>query len=111
MIDAIKKVMLAGVGAAAISTEKAEKALNELVEKGKISANDARETAKKIADEGKKEFDDASRTLEERFDAILRKLGRGQLDRIEKLETAVAALEIKVAALEAKESAEAEGAE
>ena len=53
MIETIKKTVLAGIGAAAVTTEKAEKALNELVEKGKLSANDAKEAAKKIADEGK----------------------------------------------------------
>ncbi|MBD5778943.1 hypothetical protein IEN85_05520 [Pelagicoccus sp. NFK12] len=103
MIDAIKKVMLAGVGAAAISTEKAEKALNELVEKGKLSATDAKEAAKKIADEGKQEFEEASKSLEDRFDSMLKKLGRGQAERIESLETKLAAVEARLAALE-KES-------
>lgn len=107
MIDAIKKVMLAGVGAAAISTEKAEKVLNEFVEKGKLSANDARDAAKKLADEGKHEFEEASKSLEDRFDSILKKLGKGQTDRIESLETKVAVLEVKVAELEAAASVEA----
>lgn len=107
MIDAIKKVMLAGVGAAAISTEKAEKALNELVEKGKLSASDAREAAKKLADDGKQEFEEASKSLESRFDAMLEKLGRGQSERIEGLETKLAAVEARLAELEGKGSAEA----
>lgn len=106
MIDAIKKLMLAGVGAAAISTEKAEKALNELVEKGKLSATDAKDAAKKLADDGKKEFDEASKSLEERFDAMLKTLGRGQSERIESLETKVSELEARLAELESKQPAE-----
>lgn len=106
MIDAIKKVMLAGVGAAAVSAEKAEKALDELVAKGKLSATDAKDTARKLADDGKKELDDASKVLEDRFDTMLKKLGRGQSERIEELETQVAALESRLAILEAKEPTE-----
>ena len=56
MIDVIKKAILAGVGAAALTKEKTEEALSDLVEKGKLSANDAKEAAKKIADDGKHEF-------------------------------------------------------
>ncbi|MBC2606766.1 hypothetical protein H5P27_12000 [Pelagicoccus albus] len=106
MIDAIKKVMLAGVGAAAVSAEKAEKALDDLVAKGKLSATDAKEAAKKLADDGKKELDEASKNLEERFDSVLKKLGRGQAERIEKLETQIALLEAKVLELEAKNAVE-----
>ncbi len=102
MIDAIKKVMLAGVGAAAISTEKAEKALNELVEKGKLSATDAKDAAKKLADDGKQEFEEASKSLESRFDSMLSKLGRGQQERIESLETKLEAMEARLAELESK---------
>lgn len=100
MIDAIKKAILAGVGAAAITTEKAEKALNELVDKGKLSATDAKDAAKKLADDGKKEFEAASKTLEEKFDGMLSKLGKGQADRIESLETTIANLEKRLAEVE-----------
>ncbi len=106
MIDAIKKVMLAGVGAAAISTEKAEKALNELVEKGKLSATDAKDAARKLADEGKHEFEEASKSLEARFDSMLTKLGRKQTERIESLETKLAAVEARLAELEKSAPAE-----
>ncbi len=112
MIDAIRKVLLAGVGAAAFSVEKAEKVLGEMVEKGKLSADDAREAARKLADEGKREFEEASRTLETKLDATLSKLGRGQGARIEVLETQVAALALRVAELEsaaAAKSASGEG--
>lgn len=111
MIDAIKKVMLAGVGAAAISTEKAEKALNELVDMGKLSASDAKETAKKIADEGKREFEEASQSLEDRFETMLKKLGRGHQERIESLETKVSELEARLAVFEAQAETPAEVSE
>ncbi len=45
--------MLAGVGAAVLTKEKVEEALGELVDKGKISANEAKETARKISERRK----------------------------------------------------------
>lgn len=59
--------MLAGVGAAVLTKDKAEEALGELVEKGKISAN---ETARKISDDGKQGFESALATLQEKFDEL-----------------------------------------
>lgn len=100
MIEAIKKTILAGVGAAAITTERAEKALNEFVDKGKISAGEAKDAAKRLADDGKKEFEEASKGLESTIDGVLSKLGKGHSDRIEQLETKVADLEAKLAKFE-----------
>ncbi len=104
MIDSIKKAILAGVGAAALTKEKAEEALNDLVDKGKISANEAKETAKKIADDGKEEFEAASAKVQEKIDELLDKMGRKHAERIKELETSVAALEARVAKLERPES-------
>lgn len=101
MIDTIKKAILAGVGAAAITKDKAEKALDELVEKGKLSATDAKDTANKIAEEGKQEFESASAKLQVKFDELLAKAGRGQKERIDALEARVAELEAQL-----KETAE-----
>lgn len=108
MIDAIKKAILAGVGAAAITREKAEKALNDLVDKGKLSASDAKEAAKKIADEGKHEFEEASKNLEKRLDGMLTRLGKGHSERIESLETKLKKLEKRLAQLEKASSADEE---
>ncbi len=93
MIDTIKKAILAGVGAAAITRDKAEAALNELVEKGKLSASDAKDAANKIAEEGKQEFESASAKLQAKIDELLAKAGKGQKERIDALEARIAALE------------------
>lgn len=101
MIDQIKKAILAGVGAAAITAEKAESALSDLVEKGKLSATDAKEAANKIADEGKEEFEAASSKLQTAFDDALAKLGRGQKERIDSLEARILIMEEKLSKAEA----------
>ena len=88
MIDVIKKAILAGVGAAALTKEKAEK--------GKLSANDAKEAAKKIADDGKHEFETAASKVQEKFDELVSKVGKKQSDRIDALETRIAELEARL---------------
>lgn len=100
MIDTIKKAILAGVGAATLTTEKAEKALGELVDRGKLTATEASEAARKISDEGKKEFDEATRKVQESFDDVLARIGRGHRERLDSLETKVGLLEARLAKLE-----------
>lgn len=73
MLDIIKKGMLAGIGAAVITKESAEKVLSELVERGKLSSAEAKETAEKIATQGRKEYENAYEALQEAFDKMLRK--------------------------------------
>lgn len=73
MLDIIKKGMLAGIGAAVITKESAEKVLSELVEKGRISTAEAKETAEKLAEQGRREYENASEALQDAFDKMLRK--------------------------------------
>jgi len=52
MIDTIKKTLLAGVGAAVVTKDKVEAALEDFVKQGKVSSGEARAMAEKIAAEG-----------------------------------------------------------
>lgn len=96
MIDQIKKAMLAGIGAAAITTEKAESALSDLVRKGRLSAEEAKEAANKLASDGKEEFETASVKLQSVLDDAMAKLGRGQKEKIASLEARILVLEEKL---------------
>jgi len=100
MIDLIKKTVLAGVGAAALTKEKGEEALGELVDKGKLSATEAKETAEKIAEDGKREFESATHQLQEKFDELLSRAGFNQSKRIDELETKIGDLEARLKTLE-----------
>jgi polyhydroxyalkanoate synthesis regulator phasin len=71
MIDALKKTLYAGLGATVVTAEKIESSLQELVEKGKLSADDARETARKISEDSKKEFEEAQSSLKSMFEELL----------------------------------------
>jgi polyhydroxyalkanoate synthesis regulator phasin len=98
MFDLLKKTALAGVGATVLTKEAVEKALGELVEKGKISSQEARETAERIAREGKAEFDSAAEKLQHLFNEMAQKAGMGQKARLDALEARVRDLEARLAA-------------
>lgn len=93
MIDAIKKTLLAGVGAAVITKDKVEAALGDFVQQGKVSATEARQMAEKIADQGRREFDTLSHDLGEKLREAWSGETRRQQARIDALEARVAALE------------------
>ena len=112
MMDVIKKTLLAGVGAAIITKDKVEAALNEFVKDGKVSATEARQMAEKIAADGRREFDAMSKELTELFRDRASKEAQQAADRIAALEARVAALEQRAsgaAGAEATDSATATG--
>lgn len=107
MIDIIKKTLLAGVGAAVITKEKVEAALDDFVKQGKVSSQEARHMAEKIATDGRREFETLSQQLN---DAIRDRFTRSDQkfqDRISALEARVAALEEERAGAKATRKSEA----
>lgn len=95
MFDAIKKTVLAGVGAAVISKDKAEEAFAEFVHRGKVSAADARKMAHKLAQQGRAEFKTVSRDIEKQVKELVEVNDAVARARIAQLEARLAALEKK----------------
>ena len=95
MIETFKKTLLAGLGAAVVTSEKVQAGLEDFVRQGKISAADARAMAEKIAGEGKREFEDVSAKFGDKVREFLAYAEHKHLPRIEALEARVAALEGK----------------
>ncbi|HET7537723.1 MAG TPA: hypothetical protein VFJ90_14785 [Candidatus Didemnitutus sp.] len=71
MIDAIKRTLLAGVGAAVITKEKAESALGDLVARGKVTTQEARRVAERLARDGRREFDSVSADISTALEQIV----------------------------------------
>ena len=93
MKDFIKRMMLFGIGLAAMTREKIEEFVNELVKKGEVSEKEGKEMVQELIDKSKKVRKDLEGKMEEVAAATLKKLHiptRGELDelkeRIEKLE-------------------------
>jgi polyhydroxyalkanoate synthesis regulator phasin len=95
MIEAFKKTLLAGLGAAVVTRGKVMDSLDDLVKQGKISAADAKAAADKIATEGRKELDKAGTALGERAREFLAYADGQYVKRIDALEARLAALEGK----------------
>ena len=105
MIDAIKHTLYAGLGATVVTVERIEAGLQDLVEKGKISAEEARETAKKISEDSKKEYKDARKSMESAFEDMLKDAPVARTRDLEALKKRVSALEKELKELK-KDSAE-----
>ncbi len=97
MIDLLKKTLLAGVGAAVITKDKIEGALDDFVRQGKVNASDARIMADKIAEQGRKEFDELAGDLNEQICGVLDRKTSDQDARIAALEERIRVLEAAMA--------------
>jgi polyhydroxyalkanoate synthesis regulator phasin len=95
MIETFKKTLLAGLGAAVVTSEKVQAGLEDFVRQGKISATDARAMAEKIAGDGKREFEEVSAKFGDKVRELLAHADQRHLPRIEALEARVAMLEGK----------------
>jgi len=94
MLDVVHKTFLLGLGLAAITRDKIDAHVKELVEKGKLSEKDGRELAQEMlekSDEMKKDFQEK---VEKCVEDTLQKLNiatksdiEALADRVEKLET------------------------
>ena len=86
MINAIKKTLLAGLGAAVVTKEKVEAGLADLVSQGKLSAEDARAFARKLARDGRQEFAGLSDEVGEKLHELALKSAREGQTRLRQLE-------------------------
>jgi len=96
MIDLIKKSLLAGVGAAVVTKEKVEHALQDYVRQGKVSASEARAMAERIAEQGRQEFDQLSSQLGDKIREFTKRSDEATQARLAALERRVQDLESRV---------------
>ena len=98
MIDTIKKTLLAGLGATVITAERVEKAMGELIEKGKINAEEAREVANKVVEQGKEEWENSRQDLAETINDFLKEANVATRDALNELSERIDQLEERLAA-------------
>jgi len=85
--------MFAGVGAAVITKDKVESSLQEMVEKGKMSADEAKDLSQKIIQAGEKETEQAKNEATRLFTDMLNRAQVVTIDQLEALEARVKELE------------------
>lgn len=100
MIDMLKKTFLAGLGATVVTAERVESVLDDLVRKGRLSADEARDVASRIAAESKQEYADVRGNLGQLFDEMLGKANVATKSDIAVLERRLASIEAAIKAIE-----------
>ena len=98
MIETIKKTLLAGLGATVITAERVEKAMSDLIEKGKINADEARDVANKIVEQGKEEWENARQDMASTINEFLKDANLATRDELDELSKRLDELEGHLAA-------------
>ncbi|MFZ9839203.1 MAG: phasin family protein [Opitutaceae bacterium] len=102
MIDSLKKTLLAGLGAAVVSKDKVEAALDDLVRQGKVTSAEAKDIAEKLVAEGRREADALGQEVGEKLKSAFAGIDQRAQQRLDALEARVAALEQAAAAATAQ---------
>ncbi len=68
LLDAVRKVLLASIGAVALAQEEVEDFINKLVERGEIAEKDGRKLMKEVMERRKKSAEKAAEKAEETLD-------------------------------------------
>lgn len=96
MNEMFQKVMLLGIGAASMTREKVEEFVNELVEKGKLTAEEGRELLDQTTDRAKKEGMNIKEMAADTYQDALRAMNLASRDSVAELERRLEVLEAKV---------------
>jgi len=95
MLDSIHKMFLAGVGLAAMTKDKIDEHIKELVEKGKLTEKEGREMADDVLKKSEQARKDLQKQVEEYVQKILDKLQIPSKEEVEELATRIEKLEAK----------------
>ena len=93
MLDSIHKMFLAGVGLAAMTKDKIDEHIKELVEKGKLTEKEGREMADDMLKKSKQATEDLEKQVEKLVQEVLQTLQIPSKDDIEKLTARIEKLE------------------
>ena len=93
MLDSIHKMFLAGVGLAAMTKDKIDEHVKELVEKGKLTEKEGREIADEMLKKSKQAKDDLEKQVEKQVQQTLQSLQIASKEDVEKLSARIEKLE------------------
>ena len=93
MLDSIHKMFLAGVGLAAMTKDKIDEHVKELVEKGKLTEKEGREIADEMLKKSKRAKKDLEKQVEKQVQQALQTLQIASKEDVEKLEARIEKLE------------------
>lgn len=85
MKNEAEKLLQLGLGAAMITKEAVEEAVNSLVKKGKIGKEDAKKVLADLSKKGKDAQSEISKSMDSAFKSMLKKLDIPTRDEVEEL--------------------------
>jgi polyhydroxyalkanoate synthesis regulator phasin len=97
MVDALRKLLLAGLGTIDLTEEKAKAIFNDLVARGEMSEKEARELVQGWAKRASEQRTRLQRDVEEAAAKTMSAMGLAKKSEVEALNARVAALERKLA--------------
>jgi poly(hydroxyalkanoate) granule-associated protein len=96
LLEASRKVLLAGIGAVALAQDEIEDFINRLIERGEIAEKDGRKLMSEVMDRRKKTTHDAEEKMSKQVEEILDRLNVPTKGDIETLSEKIATLTKKV---------------
>jgi len=93
MIESLRKLGLLGIGAVAITEEKIREVVNELVEKGEMSAEEGKTLVHELLTEKKKQMQDFEEKISEDVQNAIGKSKIALKDDVSRLEDKITELE------------------
>ena len=95
LLDAVRRVLLASIGAVALAADEIEDFVNKLVERGEIAEKDGRKLVKDVL-ERRKEMSPIEQKLDQQMDRFLTRLNIPTRDDVESLSARIADLTQKI---------------
>ena len=93
MFDMVKTGLLAGLGAAVVTRDRLEEALDKLVDQGRISRDEARRMVEELSEDGRREWERLQELLQDGVRKALETMDVASRRRQEELEKRVLNLE------------------
>jgi polyhydroxyalkanoate synthesis regulator phasin len=84
--DLVSRTLMLGVGAAALTIDKAQSVVDELVKRGQMTNDEARQTVASLAERSKNEARSTARSLESTLKSTYRELGLATRSELEDLD-------------------------
>jgi poly(hydroxyalkanoate) granule-associated protein len=96
LVDTVRKVLLASIGAVALAQDEMEDFVNRLVERGQIAEQDGRKLLRDVMERRRKTTEQAEVSLDKRVEELLGRMNVPTKTDVEALSAKITALSKKV---------------
>jgi poly(hydroxyalkanoate) granule-associated protein len=96
MLDVVRKVLLAGIGAVALAQDEIEDFVNKLVDRGQIAEQDGRKLLKDVMERRRKSAEKVDEGMDKRVEDLLSRMNVPSKADVEALSAKITALTKKV---------------